>query len=78
MSSELIPEDNSRRTETVAGYPVAITSYRLGSAYYAKAEIHLPGAGARLAAAEDITREATEDKVLAEARRLIEKKIYRR
>lgn len=74
MSSQLIPEDNSCRTETVAGYPVAITSYRLGSTYYAKAEIHLPGAGARLAAAEDITREAAEDKVLAVARRLIEKK----
>ncbi len=74
MSPELIPEDNSRRTEHVADYPVAIASYRLGSTYYAKAEIHLPGAGARLAAAEDITREAAEDKVLAEARRLIEKK----
>lgn len=74
MSPELIPEENSCRTETVADYPVAITSYRLGSTYYAKAEIHLPGAGARLAAAEDITREAAEDKVLAVARRLIEKK----
>jgi len=74
MSPELIPEDNSSRTETVAGYPVAVTSYRLGSTYYAKAEIHVPGAGARLAAAEDITRKAAEDKVLAVARRLIEKK----
>lgn len=74
MSPELIPEDNSRHTETVAGYPVAISSYRLGSTYYAKAEIDLPGAGARLAAAEDITREAAEDRVLAEARRLIEKR----
>ena len=74
MSPELIPEDNSRRTETVAGFPVAITTYRLDSTYYAKAEIDLPGAGARLAAAEDITREAAEDKVLAEARRLIKKK----
>ena len=74
MSPELMPEDNSRRTETVAGYPIAITSYRLGSTYYAKAEIDLPGAGARLAAAEGTTRQAAEDKVLAEARRLIEKK----
>ncbi len=31
-------------------------------------------AGVRLAAAEDITREVAEDKVLAVARRLIEKK----
>ena len=74
MSPEWIPEDHSRRVETVAGYAVVITSYRLGSTYYAKAEIDLPGAGARLAAAEDLTREAAEDSVLAAARRLIEKK----
>lgn len=74
MSPELIPEDQSRRSETVAGYPIAITSYRLGSAYYAKAEVSLPGAGARIAQAEDITREAAERKVLAEVRRLLEKK----
>ncbi len=75
MSPELIPVDNSCPTKTVAGYPVGITSYRLGSTYYPKGEIHLPrGAGARLAAAEDITREAAEDKLLGVARRLIEKK----
>jgi hypothetical protein len=74
MSPELIPEDNSCRTKTVADYPVGITSYRLVSTYYPKAEIHLPGAGARLATAEDITREAAEDELLGVARRLIEKK----
>lgn len=74
MSPVLVPEDYSRRTESVGGYPIAITSYRLGSTYYAKAEIHLPGAGARIAAAENATREAAESKVLAEAHRLIEKK----
>lgn len=74
MAPELIPEEQSRRTETVGGYPIAITSYRLGNTYYAQAEIHLPGAGARIAAADDITRAGAEDKVLAEARRLIEKK----
>ena len=74
MTPELIPEEYSRRTETVGTYPIAITSYRLGPTYYAKAEIDLPGAGARLAAAEGTSREAAEDKVLAEARRLIEKK----
>jgi len=47
------PEDISCRTKTVAGYAVGITSYRLGSTYSPKAEIHLPGADARLAAAED-------------------------
>ncbi len=74
MSPELIPEDNSCRTETIAGFPVAITSYRLSSPYSGKAEIHLPGAGACLAAGEDITREAVEDKVLGVAGRLIKKK----
>jgi hypothetical protein len=74
MSPELIPEDNSCRTKTVAGYGLGITSYRLGSTYYPKAEIHLPGADARLAAAEDITREAAEDKLLGVAHGLIEKK----
>lgn len=74
MTNQLIPEDLSRRIETVGGYPIAISSYRLGTTYYAKAEIDLPGAGARIAAAEDTTREAAEGKVLAEARRLIEKK----
>ena len=74
MPKELIPEEHSRRIETVGGYPIAITSYRLGTTYYAKAEVHLPGAGARIAAADDITRVPAEDKVLAEARRLIEKK----
>lgn len=74
MSPEVIPEDYSRRTETVGGYPVAITSYRLGSTYYAKAEIDLPGAGARLATAKNASREAAEKQVLDTARRLIEKK----
>ncbi|MBI4167166.1 MAG: hypothetical protein HY508_15680 [Acidobacteria bacterium] len=69
MSPKLIQNDNSCRTETVPGFPVAFTSYGLGSTYCAKMEIHLPGAGARLAAAADITREAVEDKVLPVARR---------
>jgi hypothetical protein len=74
MTAELVPEDYSRRTVPVGGYTVAITSYRLGQVYHAKAEIHIPGAGARLAAAEDNDRGVAEEEVLAEARRLIEKK----
>lgn len=73
MAAEFVPEDYSRRTETVGGYTVAITCYRLGSVYYAKAEIDIPGAGARIASVEENAREAAEQKVLAEARRLIEK-----
>jgi len=74
VAAELIPAELSRRTETVGGYPVAVSSYRLGNTYHAQAEIALVGAGARVASAEDVTREAAEAKVLAEARRLIEKK----
>ncbi len=74
MSPELIPEEQSRRIETVGGYPVAISSYRLCGTYYAKAEIDVVGAGGRIAAAEGGTREAAEAEVLGEARRLIEKK----
>lgn len=74
MVAEFTPEDYSRRMETVGGYTVAITSYRLGDVYYAKAEIHLPGAGARLTEAKDGSAAAAESKVLAEARRLIEKR----
>ena len=74
MAPELVPAELSRRREIVGGYPVAVSSYRLGSTYYAKAEIDLLGAGGRIAAAEDSTREGAEAKVLAEARRLIEKK----
>lgn len=74
MSAQFTPENYSRRTETVGGYTVAITSYRLGSLYHAQAEIHLPGAGARLARAADGVQAAAEEKVLAEARRLIERR----
>ena len=74
MPTELVPEEYSQRTETIGEYPVAITSYRLGTTYYAKAEIALIGAGARIAAAEGSTRAGAEEKVLAEARRLVEKK----
>lgn len=70
---DLIPEEYTRRTETVGGYTVAITCYRLGGVYHAKAEISIPGAGARIASAEESARDAAEKKVLAEARHLIEK-----
>ena len=71
MAGELVPEGYSKRTETVAKYSVTITSYRLGSTYNAKAEVPVPGAGARIASTEESTRAAAEDKVLAEARRLL-------
>lgn len=75
MAAEFVPEDYSRRTESVGGYTVAVVSYRLGDVYHAKAEIYIPGAGARIAAAQGSARAAAEEKVLAEARRLIEKRV---
>ena len=39
MAGELIPEEYSKRTETIGDYPVTITFYRLGSTYNAKAEV---------------------------------------
>jgi len=74
MATQIMAEDQSRRVETIGGNPIAVSSYRLGSTYYAKAEIDVPGAGARIAQAEDSTREAAESKVLADVRRIIEKK----
>ena len=71
MAGELVPEEYSKRTETIGDYPVTITFYRLGSTYNAKAEVPVPGAGARIASTEDSTRAAAEETVLAEARRLL-------
>ncbi len=74
MAAEFFAEEYQQRKESVGGYTVAIRSYRMGGAYYALAEIDLPGAGARLATAKNADRHAAEEQVLAEARRLIEKR----
>jgi len=71
MPGEMIPEEYSSRIESVGGYSVAITSYRLGNRYFAKVEIRLPGAEARIADSEALTKAAAEETVLSEARRLI-------
>lgn len=69
--AELVPEEYARRTESAGGYNVAITSYRLGATYHAKAEIDIPGAGARITSTQDKDCSSAEARVLAEARRLI-------
>lgn len=74
MGADLIAEEQARHVETVAGSPIAVTSYRLGSIYYAKAEIALPGAGARIAQAQGASPQEVESKVLLEVRRILEKK----
>ncbi|MCS6861313.1 MAG: hypothetical protein NZT92_13435 [Abditibacteriales bacterium] len=62
------PQDYSRRVEEIGGQPVAITSYKLENEYYAKAEIALMGAGARIAEATAPTREDAEAKLLRRVR----------
>ena len=74
MPTEVIPEEYSERLEMIAGYPVAITSYRLGTVYYARAAIALLGMGGRIAAADGDTREEVMEKIRAEARQRIERK----
>ncbi len=74
MSPEFVPENYSRRTESVGGYTVAITSYRLGNVFHAQAEIHIPGAGARLARGQASAQADAEQQVLDRARQLIEKR----
>ena len=74
MSTNLIAEEQSQHMETVAGSPIAISSYRLGETYYAKAEIDQPGAKARIAVAQGFSRGEAESQVLAEVRRSLEKR----
>jgi hypothetical protein len=69
-----LPEQYSVRTETVSGYQVLISSYRLWETYYAKAEMALPEIRAWFARAEGSTQAGAEEKVLDEARRVLEQK----
>ncbi len=62
------PQEYSRRVEEIGGQPIAVTSYKLGSEFYAKAEIALMGAGARIAEATGATREEAEDKLLKQVK----------
>lgn len=73
MAGQWLPEDFSKHIETLGSYPVEITSYRLGPVFYAKAEIKIPGAGARLAWAQGETQPKAEEKVRVEARARIER-----
>lgn len=74
MPTEVIPEEYSERLVWIGGYPVAITSYRLGNTYYAKATIALFGMGGRIAMQDGCTKAEAEDRVKAEALARIEGK----
>ena len=65
MQAELYREQNLE----IAGWPVNVTSYRLGETWHAKADNVSPGAA--LARAAAATREEAEQKVLARAEQLL-------
>ena len=74
MRTEMVAEEYSEHIEMIAGYPVAIRSYRLGQTYYANATIALFGTGARIGIAGAPTKAAAEEDVRTEAQSRIENK----
>jgi len=74
MATQITPEEYTERIEMVAGYPVAITLYRLGRTYCARAAIAMFGTGGRIAATVGESREEALERVREEARRAIERK----
>jgi len=62
-------EDYQERKLEVAGWPVNLTSYRLGAVYHAKADNVSPGAA--LARTTGATREEAEKKALDRAGQLL-------
>ncbi len=70
MAGSVQAEEYSRREERIGDNNVAITTYRVGDLYHSKAEIAVPGAGARIAQASDRNREAAEAQVREQVRKL--------
>ncbi len=62
-------EEYTERRVEVAGWPVNVSSWRMGSVYHAKADNVSPGAC--LARAEGATREEAEQQVLRRAEELL-------
>ena len=74
MEIVTLPEHYSERIETIAGYPIRITSYLLWDTFYAKTEVALDGMGGWFARAEGSTQAGAEANVIAEADRLLVKR----
>ena len=68
MNEMKVEEYQERRVE-LAGWPVNVTSYRLGEVFHAKADNVSPGAS--LARTTGATREEAEKKVLDRAEQLL-------
>ena len=64
-------EEFQERKLEVAGWPVNLTSYRLGAEWHCKADNVSPGAG--LCRATGATREEAEEKALKRAEELLSK-----
>ena len=65
------PEDYSERKAQLAGWPVNIVSYKLGSVYHTTIDNTDPGAW--VVKAQGISKEEAESKALKEAEALLEK-----
>jgi hypothetical protein len=63
------PEEYTERQVEVKGWPVRLTTYRLGDVYHAKADNVSPGAS--LARTTGATREEAEEKALDRAGELL-------
>jgi hypothetical protein len=63
------PEDYSERMEEVNGWPIRLTSYRLGGVYHCHADNVSPGA--HLARGEGATKEEAERLALDHAAELL-------
>jgi hypothetical protein len=74
MKTVTLPEQYSEKIETIAGYPIRVTSYRLWDTFYAKAEVALDGMGGWFARAEGNTQVGAEASVIAEAGWLLAKR----
>jgi hypothetical protein len=64
------PEEQSRRPEVIAGWPIVIESYRLGEVYYCTIANVDPGA--RVARAEGSTRQEAESRAVEKAARYLQ------
>jgi hypothetical protein len=62
-------EDYQERRLEIDGWPVNLTSYRIGAVYHCKADNVSPGAA--LARTTGATREEAEEKAIARARELL-------
>ncbi|HZT29931.1 MAG TPA: hypothetical protein VFA33_08615 [Bryobacteraceae bacterium] len=67
--SAMKAEEFAERKVEVAGWPVNLSSYRLGEVYHCKADNVSPGAA--LARTTGATREEAEDKALRRAEELL-------